>query len=103
MGFAQGSSDASVRKFLIDCATKVGHIDLDPTLWAQASQEAQDLVCKLLTFIEPERATAAKALEHVWIARHSLIDSSLTVLTGHLKTIEEYRSHNQLKKRAMLS
>eukprot|EP00928_Gymnodinium_smaydae_P028110 TRINITY_DN21529_c3_g1_i2.p1 TRINITY_DN21529_c3_g1~~TRINITY_DN21529_c3_g1_i2.p1 ORF type:complete len:673 (+),score=174.73 TRINITY_DN21529_c3_g1_i2:51-2021(+) len=62
-------------RFAILARVQRGDYAFDPPFWSKISEEAKDLVLRLLNTSAAERMTAAQALEHPWIK--NLADSSL--------------------------
>lgn len=90
-----GTSD----KLIIE-AVKTGHYTLDGRLrevtvepeWDEISEDAKDLVRKLLTHNYDKRISAEQALSHPWIAKMSdpgHVSKSVTIKT--LKNLRNFR------------
>jgi calcium/calmodulin-dependent protein kinase I len=48
---------------------KSGHYDADDPVWDKVSEDAKDLVARLLTVDAHRRLTAEEALRHPWLQR----------------------------------
>jgi calcium-dependent protein kinase len=62
----------------------------------QVSEQAKDLVAKLLTRDHTKRMTAAEALNHPWIANHETLSD--VSLTAALKSIKDFSVAAKMKK-----
>ena len=69
--------------------------------WKDVSDDACDLITKMLKKNPDTRSTAQQALEHVWIAEKTPKEKPIALagdMIGHLKA---YSSQNKLKKAAL--
>ncbi|CAI2366995.1 unnamed protein product [Moneuplotes crassus] len=74
-----------------------GEYDFDDEIWDEISEEAKDLIEKLLV-AEEERLTPKQALEHSWIAGYSRLDSAVLLSHKHTERLRNFQKSKKLKK-----
>ncbi|CAM9621592.1 unnamed protein product, partial [Hapterophycus canaliculatus] len=75
-------------------AIKMGHFRFHEKYWSEVSDDAKDLISKLLTVNPDERITASEACEHRWLstaARPSLSNNNLSAGLEQLKLFNAVR------------
>lgn len=73
--------------------------------WGHVSEEAKDLVRKMLTYDSSKRISAEECLAHPWIVKFSAqkdTDMSKHALTGALGNMKKFQSTQKLAQAAML-
>lgn len=65
--------------------------------WSVISDEAKDLIHKMLTVSIEERITASEALRHPWITMVSKPELLSRDLTGNLPTFKQFEANRKLK------
>ena len=70
--------------------------DFPSPWWDEVSEDAKDLIGKLLELKTNQRLTAEQALEHKWLA-----DARETELPGARKALKKYNASRKLKKVAL--
>ena len=91
-----GETDAEVLK-----RVREGVFTFNPTDWKNVSEDAKDLIRKMLQFNPKDRYTADQALNHVWVRKTApkAIDAPLD--QSHFDNLRNFRAQNQLKKAAL--
>jgi calcium-dependent protein kinase len=75
---------------------QIGEFEFLDPIWEEISDEAKDLICKLLT--KPaERLTAQQALEHPWI-KNLAENSDVSFSSNHITMLKSYKESQKLKK-----
>ncbi|XP_078162496.1 calcium-dependent protein kinase 29-like isoform X1 [Carex rostrata] len=75
-------------------------VDLLSAPWPSISNDAKDLIRKMLTKDPKRRLTAAEALEHPWL-REGGVASSKPIHSAVLARMKQFRATNKLKKLAL--
>jgi calcium-dependent protein kinase len=86
------ASDAEMKEKILD-----GSFSLSGKVWDTISEEAKDLVTKLLTYEIEERISANDALAHSWIT--NTIDSEIDskVAKKALENLSQFRAEEKIK------
>lgn len=74
---------------------KTGQFEFHPDYWSSISNEAKDLIKKLLTVDPEKRFTADQALSHPWIDLHD--DHLATDLNNNLAELKKYQAQRRFK------
>lgn len=86
-------------KHIIQAVLK-GEFTLDEPEWHSVSDQAKDLVSKLLTYDPDKRISALNALNHPWIQQTASIDRvSKQITENTLKNLQNFRVSDPLKQR----
>uniref|UniRef100_A0A7S1P410 non-specific serine/threonine protein kinase n=1 Tax=Vitrella brassicaformis TaxID=1169539 RepID=A0A7S1P410_9ALVE len=89
----QGDDDFSILK-----KVAVGKFDMKGPRWKEISDDAKDLIVKLLQKKPDKRLTAKEALDHPFIQRHlEMIEASNPEMYRNFKQMESYRSILRVK------
>jgi len=70
---------------------RLGFYEFDPAFWDPISEDAKDLIGRLLTVRPRERWTAEQALQHPWMARSDLENTDLIANLTELKRFNAKR------------
>jgi len=91
-----GDSDAEVLR-----KVREGVFTFNPADWKNISEDAKDLIRKMLAFNPKDRFTAEQALNHVWVKKCApkAIDAPLE--QSHVDNLKSFRNQNKLKKAAL--
>lgn len=91
-----GDTDAEVLR-----KVREGVFTFNPSDWRNVSDDAKDLIRKMLQFNPNDRFTAEQALNHVWIKKTApkAIDAPLE--SSHVNNLKSFRDQNKLKKAAL--
>ncbi|XP_061369662.1 calcium-dependent protein kinase 2-like isoform X2 [Gastrolobium bilobum] len=76
-----------------------GHIDFESQPWPKISNNAKDLVRKMLIQDPKKRITSAQVLEHPWIKDGNASDKPID--SAVLSRMKQFRAMNKLKKLAL--
>lgn len=75
-------------------AVLAGQYSLDEPEWHTVSDEAKDLICKMLCYNPEQRITARDALCHQWIKKNSQVDSVTAELANRtIKNFQAFKGH----------
>jgi len=80
---------------------KQAKLMFDPAEWSSVSEDAKNLIRKLLEKNPEERFTAAQAVEHVWIKHLAPRATDAPLTSGLVDNLRGFRSQNKLKKAAL--
>jgi len=75
---------------------KAGKYEFHPEYWSNVSDEAKDLIRRLLTLKVADRYTAKQALAHSWVQRASS-ELGGRNLGSNLKTLRRYNARRKLR------
>uniref|UniRef100_A0A1D1YTY0 non-specific serine/threonine protein kinase n=1 Tax=Anthurium amnicola TaxID=1678845 RepID=A0A1D1YTY0_9ARAE len=89
---------ADTEKGIFDAILQ-GDIDLQSNPWPSISDNAKDLVRKMLAQDPKKRITAAQALEHPWLREGEASDKPMD--SAVLARMKQFRAMNKLKKLAL--
>lgn len=78
-------------------AVVAGEYDFDDEVWEEVSDEAKDLINKLLT-PEKDRLTPKEALHHPWVKNK---EKNIDVPNKHLHRLKSFQKSKKLKKAAL--
>lgn len=81
---------------------RVGKFRFDPTYWDSVSEEAKDLIKKLLTVDPDKRLSAAEALKHPWICETDDAHLASRTLDANLAAIKQYNAKRKLQRAVKL-
>lgn len=79
---------------------EAGKYDLTSGVWKTVSEEAKDLIQKLLTYDPADRISAEEALSHVWIANNSAVAIDAKAAENALSALQGFRADQKLKQAA---
>ena len=91
-----GDTDAEVL-----AKVRVGDFSFNPTHWKNVSEDAKDLIRKLLKFDPAERISAEQALLHTWVKNRAPRAPNVPLEAGHLDNLKAFKAQNKLKKAAL--
>ena len=91
-----GDTDAEVLR-----KVREGVFTFNPSDWRNISDDAKDLIRKMLQFNPNDRFTAEQALNHIWVKKTApkAIDAPLE--SSHVDNLKNFRAQNKLKKAAL--
>ena len=86
-----------------DVLTKVrlGNFTFNAADWKNVSDDAKDLIKKLLKMNPRDRYTAEQALAHVWVKNKAPAATNAPLQGGLVDNLRSFRSQNKLKKAAL--
>eukprot|EP00386_Alphamonas_edax_P013436 GDKI01041499.1.p1 GENE.GDKI01041499.1~~GDKI01041499.1.p1 ORF type:complete len:517 (+),score=140.52 GDKI01041499.1:243-1793(+) len=91
-----GETDADVLS-----KVRVGAYSFNPADWKSVSEEAKDLIRKLLKMNPKERLSAQAALQHPWIVNLAANSQDVPLTHGMFDNLRSFRALNKLKKAAL--
>jgi calcium-dependent protein kinase len=91
-----GDTDAEVLR-----KVKEGVFTFNQADWKNISDDAKDLIRKMLQFNPKDRFTADQALNHVWVKKTAPRATNVPLESAHLDNLKNFRHQNQLKKAAL--
>lgn len=91
-----GDTDAEVL-----AKVKTGNFAFNNTHWKTVSEDAKDLIKKMLKMNPTERITAKDALAHVWVKNKAPKASNQPLGEGQLNGLKTFKAQNKLKKAAL--
>jgi len=91
-----GDTDAEVLK-----KVREGVFTFNPSDWRNISDDAKDLIRKMLQFNPKDRFTAEQALNHVWVKKTAPKASDAPLESAHVDNLKNFRAQNKLKKAAL--
>eukprot|EP00406_Dinophysis_acuminata_P042731 CAMPEP_0179312002 /NCGR_PEP_ID=MMETSP0797-20121207/53004_1 /TAXON_ID=47934 /ORGANISM="Dinophysis acuminata, Strain DAEP01" /LENGTH=495 /DNA_ID=CAMNT_0021021847 /DNA_START=24 /DNA_END=1511 /DNA_ORIENTATION=- len=94
--FYHPDSDQQVLK-----QVKSGRYSYDPKDWAHVSQDAKNLIDKMLTMSPSARYTAERAYNHVWIQEKAPRAADVALPSCMLDKMRAFRGQNRLKKASL--
>ena len=91
-----GDEDKEIQKKII-----IGDYKLHGPIWESISEEAKDLIRKMLTYDPVERISAVLALEHPWFDKYiEKIDATVAV-TKALENLKTFKAEQKLQQAAI--
>ncbi|CAK9073302.1 unnamed protein product [Durusdinium trenchii] len=78
-----------------------GHFTFPAEDWSQVSDDAKNLITKLLAMKPAERFTAEQALNHIWIKEKAPHSRKEPLNTTSVSNLKNFRSTNRFKKMAL--
>merc|ERR1719454_813507 len=86
-----------------DVLTKVrlGNFTFNAADWKNVSDDAKDLIKKLLKMNPRDRYTAEQSLAHVWVKNKAPQAANVPLQSGLVDNLRSFRSQNKLKKAAL--
>jgi calcium-dependent protein kinase len=78
-----------------------GVFTFNPADWRNISEDAKDLIRKMLAFNPKDRFTAEQALNHVWVKNTAPKAVDAPLEQSHFDNLKSFRAQNQLKKAAL--
>jgi calcium-dependent protein kinase len=86
-----------------DVLTKVrlGNFTFNNADWKNISEDAKDLVRKLLKMNPKERYTADQALNHLWVKNKAPRSQNVPLEGSQLDNLRSFKANNRLKKAAL--
>ena len=91
-----GDTDAEVLR-----KVREGVFTFNPADWRNISEDAKDLIKKMLAFNPKDRYTAEQAMNHVWIKKTAPKAVDVPLEHSHLENLKSFRVQNKLKKAAL--
>ena len=82
----KADNDAIMKK------VEIGTYDIDNGVWRSISEEAKDLVRKMLTYDPAERISAEAALAHPWIADNASVTFDASTAASALGNLQNFRA-----------
>jgi len=78
-----------------------GRFTFTPVDWNNVSEDAKELIKKLLAFNPLDRYSAEQALNHVWVKNQAPKAKDVKLSSGFVDKLRGFRSQNKLKKAAL--
>jgi len=91
-----GDTDAEVL-----AKVKTGNFAFNNTHWKTVSEDAKDLIRRMLKMNPAERITAQEALAHVWVKNKAPKATHQPLGDGMLSNLKSFKAQNKLKKAAL--
>jgi calcium-dependent protein kinase len=91
-----GDTDAEVLR-----KVREGVFTFNPSDWRSISDDAKDLIRKMLQFNPKDRYTAEQALNHIWVKKTAPKAVDAPLETNHFENLKNFRAQNKLKKAAL--
>lgn len=76
---------------------RLGKFSFSDQCWSNISDNAKDLIKKLLTYDPDQRISAEEALKHPWIVEMSSIQVDQAIAIGALSNLQSFRAEQKLK------
>ncbi len=76
---------------------KLGRISFSDACWEKISDNAKNLITKLIAFESNDRPSAEEALKHPWITEISIQQLDSLVAKDALQNLKKYRAEEKLK------
>jgi len=92
-----GDTDAEVL-----AKVKTGNFAFNNSHWKSVSEDAKDLIRKMLKMNPEERITAKDTLNHVWVKNKAPKASHQSLGDAQLASLKSFKAQNKLKKAALL-
>lgn len=86
------ATDAEMKKKILD-----GKFSMSGKAWDAISDEAKDLVSKLLTYDKDDRVSACDALSHPWIIKMWESEVDNTIAKNALTNLSKFRAEEKIK------
>mmetsp|Transcript_49473 Transcript_49473/g.80184 ORF Transcript_49473/g.80184 Transcript_49473/m.80184 type:complete len:503 (-) Transcript_49473:95-1603(-) len=80
---------------------RLGHFDFNPADWKNVSDDAKNLIRRLLKMNPRDRYTAEQALNHEWIKDKAPKATNVSLQDAFVDNLRGFRSQNKLKKAAL--
>jgi len=80
---------------------RLGNFNFNPADWKNISEDAKDLIRKLLKMNPHDRYTAQQALTHTWIDKKAPKAKEVNLQSNFVDNLRAFRSQNKLKKAAL--
>jgi len=91
-----GETDAEVLS-----KVKAGHYSFSGGEWKRVSEDAKDLIRRLLKINPNDRFTSEEALNHPWITNLAKMPASIALPNTLMTNLKGFRAQNRLKKAAL--
>ena len=91
-----GDTDAEVLR-----KVREGVFTFNPADWRNISEDAKDLIKKMLGFNPKDRYTAEQAMNHVWVKKTAPKAADVPLEHSHVENLKNFRVQNKLKKAAL--
>jgi calcium-dependent protein kinase len=91
-----GDTDAEVLR-----KVREGVFTFNPTDWKSISDDAKDLIRKMLQFNPKDRFTAEQALNHIWVKKTAPKAVDAPLESTHFENLKNFRAQNKLMKAAL--
>ena len=90
-----GETDEEILEAILE-----GIYDFDDEVWDEVSQEAKDLICKLLVE-EKQRLTPSEVLHDPWIKKFIQKENDFKISSKHFDRLKQFEKSSKLKKAAL--
>ena len=80
-----------------------GHFEFEPEYWDGISEDAKDLIRRLLNVDPASRISAKECLSHVWIRQHAPRASSVPISPRVIENLRRFQQDNIFKTHAKVS
>lgn len=91
-----GDTDAEVLR-----KVREGVFTFNPADWRNVSEDAKDLIRKMLQFNPKDRYTAEQAMNHVWVKKTAPKATDAPLEQAQVDNLKNFRAQNKLKKAAL--
>ncbi|CAD8135936.1 unnamed protein product [Paramecium pentaurelia] len=92
-----GRTDAEIQKSILN-----GKYSLEGEVWDIVSQQAKDLVTKMLQYDVQKRMNAKQVLEHNWFQQQHQEKLDKQVVQGRLKNLMNFRAEQKLQQATLI-
>jgi len=92
-----GENDADILS-----KVRLGNFSFNKSDWKNVSEDAKDLIRFLLKLNPRDRYTAEQALNHIWIREKAPKAANVSLQSGFVDNLRNFRSMNKLKKAALM-
>ncbi|CAD8042862.1 unnamed protein product [Paramecium primaurelia] len=92
-----GRTDAEIQKSILN-----GKYSLEGEVWDIVSQQAKDLVTKMLQYDVQKRINAKQVLEHNWFQQQHQEKLDKQVVQGRLKNLMNFRAEQKLQQATLI-
>ena len=91
-----GDTDAEVLR-----KVREGVFSFNPSDWRNVSDDAKDLIRKMLQFNPKDRFSAEQSLNHIWVKKTAPMATDAPLEHSHVDNLKNFRAQNKLKKAAL--
>jgi calcium-dependent protein kinase len=87
-----GATDDEIKRKII-----VGDLKFTESIWNKISDEARDLIRRLMTYDPESRITASEALAHPWFSKYIKEEDATEAVTKALENLKTFKAEQTLQ------
>jgi calcium-dependent protein kinase len=92
----EGENEEKIKKKII-----VGDYKMEGSVWEGVSEEAKDLIRKMLTYDPSQRISAVTALEHEWFKKYIEYKDATMAVIKALTNLKSFKAEQKLQQAAI--